>query len=225
MLAVGEPWKHPLRGVEQTKWTPAWTHEAQRLIEDIQTSLFNLRAFTEAFCVSIGLGERTSGLSELSELERLGTLLMRPEAADGELAAFFLNDEASDRLPRALNDLKEIVNRARAAKIDLDGDYAPEAIRLDLARLQRDWAEACAANFLFREGKKSKVRLLLSPYCKGEPPQDIGRDLVGLQRLAEIVAETERVKPAFAGLERLWRGADTDIPRTRPDDRMGERHA
>ena len=43
------------------------------------------------------------------------------------------------------------------------------------------------------------------------------RDLVGLQRLAEIVAETERVKPAFAGLERLWRGVDTDIPRL---DRM-----
>ena len=117
----------------------------------------------------------------------------------------------------ALNDLKEIVNRARAATGDLDADYAPEAIRLDLSRLQRDWAEACAANFLFREGKKSKVRLLLSPYCKDEPPQDIGRDLVRLQRLAEIVAETERVKPAFAGLERLWRGVDTDIPRL---DRM-----
>jgi hypothetical protein len=217
ILAVGDPSKHPLRGIEQTKWTPAWTHESQRLIEDIQTALFNLRALTEAFCVSIGLGKRTSGLSELSELERLGTLLMRPEAADGELAAFLLDDESCDRLPRALNDLKEIVNRAQATKIDLDGDYAPEAIRLDLARLQREWAEACAANFLFREGKKSKVRLLLSPYCKGEPPEEIGRDLVRLQRLAEIVAETERVKLAFAGLERLWRGVDTDIPRL---DRM-----
>ena len=213
MLAVGDPSKHPLRGIEQTKWTPAWTHEAQRLIEDLQTALSNLRALTEAFCVSIGLGERTSGLAELSELEALGTLLTRPEAADGKLAAFLLGDKSGDRLPRALKDLKEIVHRTQVAAGDLDASYAPEVFSLDLAQLERDWAEACAANFLFREGKKGKVRLLLRPYCKGELPQDIGRDLVGLQRLAAIVTETERVKPAFAGLEPLWRGVGTDTPR------------
>jgi very-short-patch-repair endonuclease len=217
MLAVGDPSKHPLRGIEQTKWTPAWAQEAQALIDSLQAAVLQLRAVTEAFVVSIGLGQQTRGLAELLELQTLGALLTRPEAAEGAFGALLLADESSDRLHRALHDLKEVVNRARAATRELNAEYAPEAARLDLAQLQRDWAEACAANFLFREGKKSKLRLLLKPYCKGEPPQEIGRDLVGLQRLAGIMAEAERLKPAFAGLERLWRGVDTDIPRL---DRM-----
>jgi hypothetical protein len=213
ILAVGDPAAHPLRGIEQTKWTPAWARETQTLIDRLHAAALHLRSTTAAFVASIGLDERVRGLAELPELETLGNVLTMPEAAEGDLCAMLLADGACDRLQRALDDLKEAVERARTAARELGADYAPESTRLDLSQLQRDWSEACAANFLFREGKKNKVRLLLKPYCKGEPPQDIGRDLVGLQRLAGIMAEIDLLKPAFAGLERLWRGVDTDIPR------------
>ncbi|MBG0809900.1 DUF3320 domain-containing protein [Methylosinus sp. H3A] len=213
MLAVGAPATHPLRGIEQTRWTPAWAREMQALIDRVHTAVQRLRAATEAFVASIGLEQRVRGLAQLSELETLGTLLTRPEATEGDLCALLLADETTDRFHRTLSDLKEVVTRAQATAAELDTDYALEATRLDLSQLQRDWTDACATNFLFREAKKNKVRLLLKPYCKGELPQDIGHDLVGLQRLAGIMAETERMKPAFAGLERLWRGIDTDIPR------------
>jgi len=213
MLAVGNPSTHPLRGIEQTKWSPAWAREAQALIDRLDAAVLQLRSATGAFVASVGLDQRVQNLAELPELEALGTVLTRPEAAEGDLCAVLLADDLYDRLHRASNELKEVVKRARAVARELDADYAPEAARLDLAQLQRDWTEACAANFLFREGKKNKVRLLLKPYCNGEPPQDIGRDLVGLQRLSAIMAEAERLKASFAGLERLWRGIDTDIPR------------
>lgn len=213
MLAVGDPSTHPLRGIEQTKWTPTWAREAQNHIDRLHAAVLHLRSTTEAFVISIGLGQRVRSLAELPELETLGTVLMRPEATEVDLCAKLLADASHDRLHRALSELREVVKQGRAAAKDLDADYGPEVFRLDLAQLQHDWADACSANFLFREGKKNKVRALLKPYCRGEPPQDIARDLVGLQRLSGIMAEAERLKPSFAGFERLWRGVDTDISR------------
>ena len=63
-----------------------------------------------------------------------------------------------------------------------------------------------------RNGRKSKVRLLLNPYCSGEVPDDIARDLVVLQDIALLLDEVEAIEPSFGGMERLWRGGATDVP-------------
>lgn len=212
LQAVGDPSRHPLRGIEQTKWTPAWSDDVARLAETLKTALVDLKECAEAFAASIGFEAGSWDLADLHHLATFGALLMRPEAADG---ALLLEDDASERI-RTLRAAADLVGRARAKAGELRGGYDLKAVRLDLVQLQLDWAEACMANFLLRGSKKSKVRLLLKPYCKGEMPDDIGRDLVVLQDLAELTADAERLAPFFAGMEQLWYGLDTDPSRFEP---------
>ena len=73
---------------------------------------------------------------------------------------------------------------------ELSTGYDLKAAQLDLPALQREWTEACASNVLMRSGRKKKVRLHLQPYCTGEVPDEIGRDLVVLQDLADLLRET-----------------------------------
>jgi hypothetical protein len=42
-------------------------------------------------------------------------------------------------------------------------------------------------------------------------PQDIGRDLVVLQDLADLIAKTESLRPLFVGMERLFEGVGTEV--------------
>ena len=44
-------------------------------------------------------------------------------------------------------------------------------------------------------------------------PEEIGRDLVTLQDLADLLRDIEAMKPRFRNLERLWRGAQSDVSR------------
>jgi hypothetical protein len=55
-------------------------------------------------------------------------------------------------------------------------------------------------------GRKKKVRLHLKPYCAGDVPDEIGRDLIVLQDLAALLRELEALRPHRQGIERLWRG-------------------
>jgi hypothetical protein len=135
--------------------------------------------------------------------------MLRGEAADGVV---LLTDEAVNRI-RAFTALKGAVERLQVKMTCLSTGYDLQAARLDLHHLQREWAEACGANFVVRNGRKSKVRLLLNPYCSGEVPDDIGRDLVVLQDIALLLDEVEAIKPSFRGMERLWRGAATEVLR------------
>ena len=212
LLAVGDPSRHPLRGIEQTKWTPAWTDDLARFAERLTTSLVSLKACAELFAASIGFEAGSWDLADVHHLAAFGALLMRPEAVDG---AILLEDDAGERI-RALRAASDLVERARAKSGELSGAYDLRAVRLDLAQLQRDWVEACTANFLVRGSKKNKVRLALNPYCKAAAPDDIGRDLVVLQDLARLTAEAERLAPYFVAMEQLWRGLDTDASRFEP---------
>ena len=57
------------------------------------------------------------------------------------------------------------------------------------------------------------MRLHLKPYRADEVPDEIGRDLIVLQDLADLLRELEALRPQFAGMERLWRGLDSEPTR------------
>ncbi|MDP2358159.1 MAG: DUF3320 domain-containing protein [Beijerinckiaceae bacterium] len=206
LKAIGDPSVHPLRGVEQTRWTPAWVQDLLRLIATFQPALLELRRATEAFAAAIAVPADTWDFADLPQFTLLAAQLMKPEAAD---AALLLGDDASERI-RTLRAMSDVLQRTRAKIAELGAEYDLGVTRLDLRALQADWAEACASNFLFRSARQNKVRLTLAPYAKRGPAEDLDRDLVVLQDVAALLGEAETLRPAFADMERLWRGVDTD---------------
>lgn len=212
MSAVGDPASHPLRGIEQTRWTPQWNQDVQRLSSDFKAALQELEERTSSFIAGIGLRERGCDLEDLLLLIRFGAQLMKPEASNG---ALLLGDDAQTRI-KALRACVDLVDRASSKKRELAADYDFKVAQLDLVRLQRDWADACASNFFLRGSRQQKIRLSLQPYCKAKVPDDISRDLVALQHLAELSAEGETLAPAFADMPNLWRGIETDATAFEP---------
>ena len=208
LQAVGDPATHPLRGIEQTRWNPAWVQALQQHVDRLQASLIEVRTAAEGLATSVGLEKViTDGL--LSQLVKLVSVMLHADATDGVL---LLTDDAPEHV-RALLDLADSVRRFEAKKAELSVDYDLKATHLDLVELQRDWFEACASNVVMRGSRKKKVRLVLEPYCRSDVPDDIGRDIVVLQDLAISLREIAAIKPRFAGIERLWRGTATDVAR------------
>jgi hypothetical protein len=206
LAAVGDVTNHPLRGIEQTKWTPQWTQDVQRLAGDIRPAISDLEAKLNAFVTSIGLQDWGFGVADQFLLIRFGGQLLAAEAANGVL---LLGDNAPARI-KAMRALADLVARATAKKAELSADYDIKATTLDLRALQSEWIEACAAGFWSRGSKQKKARLQLQPYCRTEVPQDIGRDLIALQHLAELADEAKALAPAFQDMPALWRGLETD---------------
>jgi hypothetical protein len=200
--------RHPLIGIEQPRWSPAWAQSLQQLIDRLQVTLQQMRVAADALVTSLGLNEVADD-TLLPQLVKLVALMLNADAADGVL---LLTDEAPERV-RALAALADVIGRINETKSELSADYDIKAALLDLPTLQREWTEACASNVLFRNGRKKKIRLHLKPYCQGDVPDDIGRDLIVLQDLAVLLRDLEALRPQFAGIERLWRGLGSDASR------------
>ena len=206
--AVGNPAAHPLQGIEQTRWNPAWVQSLQQHIERLQASLTEIKTAAEGLAMSVGL-EKVVTDGSLVQLVKLVAVMLHADATDGTL---LLTDAAAEHI-RALSDLADAIGRLEAKKAELSAEYDLKATHLDLEELQRDWFEACASNMVVRGSRKKKVRLVLEPYCGGEVPDDIGRDIVVLQDLAILLSEIATIRPRFSGIERLWRGTATDVAR------------
>jgi very-short-patch-repair endonuclease len=208
--AIGNPAAHPLQGIEQTKWNPAWAQSLQQLIDRLQVTLEQMRVAADALVTSLGLNEIADD-SLLPQLVKLVALMLNADAADGVL---LLTDAGPERV-HALTALADTINRIGAKASELSIRYDLKAALLDLPVLQREWTEACASNVLVRSGRKKKVRLYLKPYCPqhDDVPDEIGRDLVVLQELGGLLRELEALRPRFAGMERLWRGLDSEPSR------------
>ncbi|HVB89303.1 MAG TPA: DEAD/DEAH box helicase, partial [Beijerinckiaceae bacterium] len=209
LQAIGDPSRHPLQGIEQTRWNPAWTQEFTRLAKNLKALVEDLRICADAFGEIIGFQGGSFDHADIPHLAAFGALLTPPEAADGIL---LLGAEAGDRL-RTLRACAELANRAKLKAGELGADYDIKVTRLDLTELQREWTQACASNVLVRSARQKKVRLALAPYCQDGVPQDIGRDLVVLQDLAELLGEIHALRPRFVGMERLFEGEGTDSAR------------
>jgi Protein of unknown function (DUF4011)/REase_MTES_1575/AAA domain/Protein of unknown function (DUF3320) len=203
--AVGDPAVHPLQGIEQTRWNPAWVQTLQHTIDRLQVTLQRMRVAADALVTSLGLNEIADD-SLLPQLVKLVALMLNANAADGVL---LLNEHAPERI-RSLLAMADMAGRIDEKTSELSTGYDLKAVQLDLPALQREWTEACASNVLMRSGRKKKVRIHLQPYCTGEVPDEIGRDLVVLQELAGLFREFEALRPQFRGIERLWKGLNTD---------------
>ena len=184
----------------------------ERITDRLQSALAKLAAVTDSVGTSIGLPLSTWDFAAFPHFTKLVSLLLQPQARDG---APLLGADANDRF-RAMRNLSDLVTRAKSKIAELTATYDLKATRLDLPQMQKDWAEASAANFLLRGGRKNKVRLLLKPYCVDEVPAEIGRDIVVLQDLVDIQNALEKLQPAFVGMEDLWQGIDTDVARFEP---------
>lgn len=209
LQAIGNPSTHPLQGIERTKWNPAWVQTFHQLVDRLHASLRNVQSAAIALARSIGLDEAECDDAKLLQLAKVVGLMLHTDAPDGVL---LLTQDASDRI-RALTALTDVVGCINDKARGLSAQYDLKAAHLDLPTLQQEWADACASNFIVRSGRKNKVRLSLKPYCTGDVPDDIGRDLIVLQDLAALLREVESLKPHFKGMERLWRGSSSDVSR------------
>lgn len=207
--AVGSPVDHPLQGIEQTKWSPAWVQSLHQLIDRLHLSLDDVQKAAGNLVAALDLDETANDDGMLPQMIRLVSALLHADAADG---AVLLSDDGPERV-NSLLDLADALARFDGKFADLTVPYDPRAATLDLTALEREWTDACASNIIVRNGRKKKVRLALKPYCTGEVPEDIGRDIVLLQEIAILLKEVEDMKPRFRGMERLWRSTQTDASR------------
>jgi hypothetical protein len=209
LRAIGDPSVHPLSGIEQTKWSPAWVSALERRIDHLQSSLKELQSAAQDLAQSINLRNGEWDDSRLPQLIRLAGTFIHSDAADG---ALLLAENGAARV-RALAAMRDQVGRMRECAGRLSAQYSLKAAGLNLPTLQREWAEACTSNFLVRSSRKNKVRAVLQPFCTGDVPSDIAKDLVILGELGDFVRDIEGLKPMFAGMEHLWRGPATDVSR------------
>jgi very-short-patch-repair endonuclease len=201
LAAVGDPSQHPLRGIEQTKWTPAWAEEFKRHAATFKAAIAELLRTADAFATIIGFPPGFYNHADIPRLARFGELLTAPEAPDGVLLLGPRNGERA----RALRARAALQSRIKDKTRELGAHYDLKAAsRLDLNAFQREWKLATESNFLVRSGRQKKVRLSLEPYCSGPVPQDIGRDLIVLHDLKDLLAEAERLRPSFSGIERFF---------------------
>jgi len=201
LAAIGDPVHHPLRGIEQTRWTPAWAQEFQRLAGVLKAAIADLLRMADAFAGAVGFPPGFIDPADIPHLARFGERLGRPEAIDGVL---LLGPGAAERV-KALRARAALARRVGDKTAELGARYDLKAVsRLDLPALQSAWRDACASNFMLRSGRQRKVRLALQPCCPEPVAQEIGRDLVLLQDLVDLLADAERLRPAFAGFERLF---------------------
>lgn len=131
--AVGDPSVHPLQGIEQTRWNPAWAQSLQQTIAQLQNTLQQMREAADALVTSLGLSEVADD-SSLPQLVKLVALMLNPDAADG---ALLLGEEAHHRI-RALAALADVVGRIRDKASELSAEYDLKAALLDLPALQRE---------------------------------------------------------------------------------------
>ncbi|WFU23718.1 DUF3320 domain-containing protein [Bradyrhizobium sp. CB1717] len=207
--AVGDPVGHPLQGIEQTKWSPAWVQSLHQLVDRLHLALQEVQTAADDLATSLGLDAAANDDGLLPHLIKLVSLLLHADAADGSL---LLSADAPERVS-ALYDLADVLARFEGKRSELTVQYDLRAALLDLSTLERDWTEACASNVIVRGSRKRKVRLTLKSYCPVEVPDDIGRDIVVLQEIALLLREIDDIKPRFRGMERLWRGPQTDATR------------
>ncbi|WP_407156581.1 DUF3320 domain-containing protein [Bradyrhizobium sp. STM 3557] len=209
LQAIGDPCVHPLSGIEQTRWTPAWASTLARTIDRVQASLRDLQSAAQGLARSINLRDGDWDDSKLPQLIRLAGVLMHADAADGVV---LLADNGTERV-RALTMMLDLISRMRDCAGGLSAEYSMKVVGLDILGLQREWAEACASNFVVRASRKNKMRAALQPFCTRGVPADIGKDLVVLAHLADFVREIENLKPMFGGMERFWHGPATNVSR------------
>ena len=120
---------------------------------------------------------RTSSISRT-----LALVLMRPEAESTGSCFSVLKPRSARGRSAPAPSLRAGV----ASKVsELGAEYDLKAIQLDLSALQQEWTNACVSSFVLRGGRQKKVRSALGPTAKEDVPQDIGRDLVVLQDLAD----------------------------------------
>jgi very-short-patch-repair endonuclease len=209
LLAVGNPNEHPLLGIRQRKWTPAWAQSLDQAVDRLQTSLRNVQVAARALAASIELRKDDWEDSKVVELIGLIGVLLQANAPEG--GALLVRD-TSDRA-RALTSMLDVVSRMRTRAAALSTKYSAKAAMMDIPALRAEWADACASNFVVRTSRKNKVRAALAPYCTGEVPEDVGKDLPILEDISGFLREMETLKPLFSGMAHLWRGAATDVSR------------
>jgi hypothetical protein len=136
--AVGNPAVHPLRGIEQTRWNPAWVQTLQQTIDRLQVALKQMRIAADALITSLGLDEiADDGL--LPQLVKLVALTLNPNAADGVL---LLDEDGPERI-RFLLAMADIAGRIDQKGTELSAQYDFKAAQL--ARISHAvWSSAAA---------------------------------------------------------------------------------
>ncbi|GJD95820.1 DUF4011 domain-containing protein [Methylobacterium iners] len=204
---VGDVADHPLRGIGAVEWSPLWQSEMERAIGEVVDTLPALEASARALAALLGLDRATETDEGVRALSVLAAALLKPEARVG---LRFCGPRGA-ALREAVAARQAFEDEARRLAARLSVPYAPTVFEGDLRRLQGEWREAKAANFLLRGSWLRRVRRMLEPDAEGPLPEDLGPDLATLiesKRLREAgPAFAGTLERAFADLPSPWRDA------------------
>ncbi|MGH6675418.1 MAG: DUF4011 domain-containing protein, partial [Xanthobacteraceae bacterium] len=205
LQSVGEPARHPLRGIGRTRWSPLWQRDltaAAQIFEGSTRELASAAAALGAIFDAPADGDP----GRCRDLLAFAAQALKREAP---AATFLLTVDCTD-LARAFAAWKEINDRCQQTARNLSGTYRDTVFDLDLPQMLDDWRQASSAGFLTRGARRKRVRDTLTPFATGAVPQDAGGELV---RLVELKAQRELAQeydPILKKLGSAWHGLSTD---------------
>ncbi len=209
--AIGMPAGHPLQGIEQADWSPAWRRDFGEAIAAATAALPSMGVAVEALLAALNLSDLGLDRAGCAALLGFGDALGAPAARDG----VSLLAPGHARRREACVRLLALGAEAEPLRARLVGDYEPGVFGLDLPDIGAQWRAASASNFVVRGGRQKAVRMLLAPHAKGNVPADPGSNLSVLAGLGKLLAAAEALAPDLAALGPLWDGLATDAPRLR----------
>ncbi|MEI6572569.1 MAG: DUF3320 domain-containing protein [Alphaproteobacteria bacterium] len=205
LQAIGSSSKHPLNGMRQTRWSPAWREEFLNLANTLVEELNSLIKIQNLILTSLNLSDEFSSQEKIFLFnELLGIVLNKYGNEPASLLKKFKDD-----LFEQLNSFEKIILQSNEIRRKLNGKYNLRILKANLTDLQMEWAAALSSNFITRSGKKDKIRQKIKLYCD-EVPSDLTNDLELLISLADFLPKLNEFENKF-GKFSFWNGWDTDV--------------
>lgn len=203
---VGNPARHPLRGISATQWSPVWRNRLIAACEALVAASTALDGKAATFAQSIGLTVPDTAVVARA-LRTLGKLLRHPGAASG---VRFLETAGPSRR-RALAELADLQQLSADIARGLGADYRGSVFGEDLRGLLDEWIAATNANFVVRGGRQKQVRQKLQPFTGSEMPDNIGQDLVLLIEMQDFARRADALGDTLGVFAGLFAGLDTNL--------------
>ncbi|MGH7102124.1 MAG: DUF3320 domain-containing protein [Acetobacteraceae bacterium] len=205
MENVGDPARHPLRGIGRTHWSPLWQRDLATAARTFEGSAREL-AGAAAALAAIFDAPADGDPDRCRDLLAFAAQVLKKEAP---AAAPLLTIDCTE-IGHAFAAWKEINDHCKETARDLSCRYRDSVFDLDLRQLRDDWHQASSAGFLTRRARTRRVRDTLAPFTTGTVPQDAGGEI---GKLVELKTQRERAQqydPVLKELGSVWHGSSTE---------------
>lgn len=208
---VGEPNRHPWRGVELERVLPMDVERLLRPLQDITARLGRLIEAGNRFACCCGIPNPRTGL-ELAALERLGRKFQKAPRVDAKCLA----NESWRSQHKDINHLVELGRLYIAGSEALSGRITDTAWETDLSQARREFTTHGRSWFRVFYRRYREAMATLRSICSGDPPRSTGEciafldEVIRVRSLRDTLENMQTASLGEGAFGSEWRGAASD---------------